>query len=106
VTLQVTPPKRLIEFSDSRASRIVNLIAPRGAIVDHYDRDLVLTSQAKTVYANPQLITDIPDAAYKLAPIFSLGTTDLEQRLQTAKDSKLLFAYIARQVTDAQAAEA
>jgi cell division protein FtsI/penicillin-binding protein 2 len=37
VTLQVTPPKRLIECSDSRASRIVNLIAPRGAIVDHYN---------------------------------------------------------------------
>jgi cell division protein FtsI (penicillin-binding protein 3) len=51
-------------------------------------------------------MTDIPDAAYKLAPIFSLGTTDLEQRLQTAKDNKLLFAYVARQVTDAQAAEA
>ena len=106
VTLQVTPPKRLIEFSDSRASRIVDLIAPRGAIVDHYDRDLVLTTQAKTVYANPQDIIDIPDAAYKLAPIFSLGTTDLEQRLQTAKDKNLLFAYVARQVTDEQAAQA
>ena len=106
VTLQVTPPARLIEFSESRASRVVDLVAPRGAIVDHYNRDLVLTTQAKTIAVDPTLLVDIPAAALQLAPIFSLGTTDLEQRLLKARDDKLHFAYIARQVTDAQAAEA
>ena len=106
VTLQVTPPARLIEFSESRASRIVDLVAPRGAIVDHYNRDLVLTSQAKTIAVDPTLIPDIPLAAFQLAPIFSLGTSDLEQRLLEARDGKKHFAYIARQVTESQAAEA
>ncbi|MEO5841294.1 MAG: penicillin-binding protein 2 [Acidimicrobiales bacterium] len=106
VTLQVTPPAKLIDFSESRASRIVDLVAPRGAIVDHYNRDLVLTSQAKTIAVDPTLIQDIPAAALQLASIFSLGTTDLEQRLLEARDAKKHFAYIARQVTDAQAAEA
>ena len=106
VTLQVTPPDRLIEFSESRASRIVDLVAPRGAIVDHYNRDLVLTTQAKTVAVDPTLMTDIPEAAFRLASIFSMAVSDLEQRLTAARDKKLHFAYIARQVTDAQAAEA
>ena len=35
-----------------------------------------------------------------------MGTTDLEQRLLAARDGKKHFAYIARQVTEAQAAEA
>ena len=105
-TLQVTPPDRLIEFSESRASRVVDLVAPRGAIVDHYDRDLVLTTQAKTVAVDPMLIPDIPLAAFQLASIFSMGTTDLEQRLLTARDGKKHFAYISRQVTEAQAAQA
>jgi cell division protein FtsI (penicillin-binding protein 3) len=106
VTLQVTPPARLIEFSESRASRVVDLVAPRGAIVDHYNRDLVLTTQAKTIAVDPMLVPDIPLAAFQLAPIFSLATTDLEQRLLAARDGKKHFAYIARQVTEAQAAEA
>ena len=106
VTLQVTPPKRLIDFSESRASRILDLVAPRGAIVDHYNRDLVLTSQAKTIAVDPTLVPDIPAAALQLAPIFSLATTDLEQRLLAARDAKKHFAYIARQVTEEQAAQA
>ncbi|HUP74105.1 MAG TPA: penicillin-binding protein 2 [Acidimicrobiales bacterium] len=106
VTLQVTPPARLIEFSESRASRVVDLVAPRGAIVDRYNRDLVLTSHAKTIAVDPTLIPDIPAAAFQLAPIFSLAKTELEQRLLKARDDKLHFAYIARQVTEAQAAEA
>ena len=106
VTLQVTPPARLIEFSESRASRVVDLVAPRGAIVDRYNRDLVLTTQAKTIAVDPTVVPDIPTAAFQLASIFSLATTDLEQRLLEARDGKKHFAYIARQVTEAQAAEA
>ena len=98
------PPHRVQRVP--RASRIVDLVAPRGAIVDRYNRDLVLTTQAKTIAVDPTLLADIPAAAFQLAPIFSLGVTDLEQRLLKARDGKLHFAYIARQVTEAQAAEA
>ena len=105
-TLQVTPPDRLIEFGASRATRSIDVAAPRGTIVDRYGRDLVLNEQAMTVVANPQLLTDVVAAAAQLAPIFSLATTELEQRLSRGKDSGSQFAYVARQVSSAQAAAA
>jgi cell division protein FtsI (penicillin-binding protein 3) len=103
VTLQVQPPDRLVEFGEQQRLRTIDLAASRGAIVDRNGSDLALSAPYKTIVADPQLMTDIPAAAEKLALALAVGTSDLEARLQKAKDDGRRFAYISRQVDDAVA---
>ncbi len=76
------------------------LAADRGTIFDRDGRELAVTAEGVTVYANPYEIADPEGAAARLAPLVGQNPTDLAQVL--ASDAP--FAYIARQLDPEAAA--
>lgn len=70
------------------------LAAERGTIFDRDGRELAVSVEGVTVYANPHEISDPEGVASLLAPLVSRNPTDLAQEL--AGDEA--FVYIARQL--------
>ncbi|MEE9533359.1 MAG: penicillin-binding protein 2 [Acidimicrobiia bacterium] len=78
---------------DQRLRRIT-LDADRGTIYDRDGRELALTIEATTVYANPQEVTDPLATATALSPVVGRPIVDLLAVLE--KDGS--FSYIARKL--------
>ncbi len=76
------------------------LAADRGTIFDRDLREIAVTAEGVTVYANPYEISDPETVASLLAPLLSRNPTDLAQILSTDGP----FVYVARQL-DPQLAE-
>jgi len=70
------------------------LAADRGTIFDRDGRELAVTVEGVTVYANPHEISDPETVASLLAPLVGRNPTDLAQELAT----DAAFVYIARQL--------
>jgi cell division protein FtsI (penicillin-binding protein 3) len=75
----------------------VTLPADRGSIFDRHGRDLALSVQRPTVWANPQVVGDAHYYASKLAPVVGVDEPTLYSRLS---NHKLQFVYVARRVDD------
>ena len=76
------------------------LAADRGTIFDRDGRELAVTVEGVTVYANPGEITEPESVASLLAPLVARNPTDLAQDLA----SDAAFVYVARQL-DPETAE-
>jgi cell division protein FtsI (penicillin-binding protein 3) len=76
--------------------------AARGSIFDRNGRDLALSVDRSTVYADPRLVTDPAMYASKLSPVVGVDTNTLVRRLS---DRKRRFVYVARTVEDDVAAK-
>lgn len=76
------------------------LAADRGTIFDRDGRELAVTVEGVTVYANPLEIAEPESVASLLAPLVSRNPTDLAQALS----SDAAFVYVARQL-DPESAE-
>ena len=70
------------------------LAADRGTIFDRDGREIAVTVDAVTVYANPQEIGDAESAARALAPILGRSPVDLARALS----QESTFVYLARQL--------
>ncbi len=79
----------------------VTLPAARGSIYDRKGRDLALSVDAPTAWANPRVVTDPKYYAAKLAPLVGVNESTLERRLG---DRTRQFVYVGRRL-DAAAAE-
>lgn len=99
---------RLVEiqaFSGERFSRMaldqrlatLPLPAERGSIFDRNGRDLAISVQRDTVWADPSVVVDPAGYATQLAPIVSVDEQVLLSRL-SRRDRR--FVYIARAVDD------
>ncbi len=101
--LTVVQGARADEFAArGREQRVQSetLAADRGTIFDRDGRELAVTVEGVTVYANPYEVSDPESLASMLAPLVGRNPTDLAQDL--ASDSA--FVYVARQL-DPEAAE-
>jgi len=78
----------------------VPLPAERGSIFDRDGRDLAISVQRETVWADPALIVDPVAAAAKLAAVVDVDQGTLVRRLS---ESGKRFVYIARTVEDSVA---
>ncbi len=76
------------------------LAADRGTIFDRDGRELAVSVEGVTIYANPHEISDPEDLAALLAPLVGRNPTDLAQDLA----SDTAFVYVARQL-DPESAE-
>jgi cell division protein FtsI (penicillin-binding protein 3) len=76
------------------------LAADRGTIFDRDGRELAVTVEGVTVYANPHEVSDPESLASLLAPLVGRNPTDLAQDLA----SDAAFVYVARQL-DPESAE-
>lgn len=81
---------------EARKQRVrkIELPARRGAIYDRHGGELAVSIPARTIYANPKLIKNVPQAARALAPLLQKGEGEVEALLR--KDTG--FVYLARRV--------
>jgi cell division protein FtsI (penicillin-binding protein 3) len=92
--LQVLNPRHYLAVATSQTLHREVLAADRGAIFDRNHDVLALSVPAKSIFADPKLVTDAHAEAAKLAPLVGLPVNDVIARL-TARNR---FDYLARKV--------
>lgn len=97
-TVQVTDSEVYSESSLAQRQRQAVLAADRGTIFDRNGREIAVTIDAVTVFANPKLIEDANVAAQLVSASLGLDYVDTLARLQ--RDSS--FAFLARQREEAE----
>jgi len=99
VYIQGMQHDRFEALSLSQTRHTFKLAATRGSILDRKGRDLALSIDKRTIYADPSLVADPLGAAKALAPILQLSVRDLQAKLTQSGR----FVYLARKVDDALA---
>ena len=102
VFIQGFSADRYLALGRSERLRTIALSGNRGSIFDRNGRELALSIEQTTLWANPHLVTDPLREAESLAPVLGLSVADLQSKLSTAA----AFVYLARKVDDATAARA
>jgi cell division protein FtsI (penicillin-binding protein 3) len=105
VYLQALKTDFLQEKGEARYSRVLEIPATRGRILDRNGEALAVSTPVKSIWAIPSDVTMSPGQRAKLAALLSMDAADLERRLaERARD----FVYLKRQVAPdvAQAVEA
>lgn len=99
VQVQAVDADRFAAFGESQRLHTVTLRTSRGAIFDRNGRDLALTINRPTIWANPRLVTDPFAEAAALAPVLGVDEAGLVERLR--RDAA--FVYVARRVDESTA---
>ena len=97
--VQVVDAAGYKEAAEGQRLRVEETAAARGTIYDRQGRELAVSIDSKTVYADPRQIDDIGEAAFLLGEILDLDIHRLREKL----DSKSSFVFLARQVEEEQA---
>ncbi len=103
VYLQVGQYETLSTRAHRQQQQTVETTAPRGLILDRAGRELARSLEVDSFFIVPAELVDVHDAAARLAPVLELKATELETRLQSAREAKRKFMWLARQVDAAQA---
>nr|MBA2608432.1 hypothetical protein [Actinomycetota bacterium] len=99
VMIQGVQHDRFEALSVGQTRHTFKLAATRGSILDRHGRDLALSINKKTIYADPSMVEDPLGAAKALAPILTLPVRDVQAKLTQSGR----FVYLARKVDDAVA---
>ena len=100
--VQVVDASEYRQAAEGQRLRVEETSAARGTIYDRQGRELAVSIESKTIYANPRQIDDIGEAAFLLGEILDLNIHRLREKL----DSSSTFVFVARQVEEEQAAAA
>ena len=93
--LQAVRTDFLQEKGDARYSRLIEIPATRGRILDRNGEALAVSTPVKSVWAIPADVDASPAQRRKLAALLSLPRSELEKRVSdTSRD----FVYLKRQV--------
>jgi cell division protein FtsI (penicillin-binding protein 3) len=95
-TVQGPGGREYASLGRSQRLRSAVLPAERGAIVDRNGVELAMSTQRRTVWADPRAVRDPAAAAKALAPVLRQSVRSLQERL-TANAG---FVYLARKVED------
>ncbi|NOZ20297.1 MAG: penicillin-binding protein 2 [Planctomycetes bacterium] len=98
--IQCVKYEKYIEYSRGIHVKRVPLPARRGLILDRNGRTLAITTEVKSVFADPKLVRDKNRTASVLAAV--LGKNVHEIRKMLDKDTR--FVYIKRKISEQQAA--
>ena len=98
--LQVQQKDRLKAFAEDQYVRAMEIPARRGDIVDRRGTRLASSVDVESVWADPSMIPDQRDAAKKLAKALGADGKEIQRALENGRR----FAWVKRQVTDADAA--
>ena len=82
------------EAADRQLIRVEETAAVRGTIFDRQNRELAITSQSRTIYADPRQIDDPAGTASVLSKLLDIDIHTLRDKLY----SDTTFQFIARQV--------
>ena len=97
--LQIEHHQKFVDQALRQHVHVIEIPAPRGAIVDARNRPLAVSADAESVFANPQAVVDVVATAERLAQTLRLDQSSLEARLASGKQ----FTWIARHVSPEQA---
>lgn len=98
--LQVQQKDRLKAYAEDQYVRAMEIPARRGDIVDRRGTRLASSVDVESVWADPSMIPDQRDAARKLAKALGADGKEIQRALENGRR----FAWVKRQVTDADAA--
>lgn len=91
----------LRQKGESRYSRVVEISATRGMIVDRNDEPLAISTPVESVAASPADIETTPEQMLRLAQLLEMDVGEVKRRLA---DPKREFVYLKRQLPPEQAA--
>jgi cell division protein FtsI (penicillin-binding protein 3) len=86
---------------ESRYSRVIELSATRGRIVDRNNEPLAISTPVESVAASPADVAASPEQLKRLARLLETDLAELERRLS---DTRREFVYLKRQLPPEQAA--
>jgi len=96
VYVQGVQHDRFEALSVSQTRRTFKLAATRGGILDRKGRDLAMSIDKTTIFADPTLVEDPLGAAKALSPILGVPVRSLQAKLTQSGR----FVYLARKVDD------
>lgn len=99
--LQVNQKDRLKAFAEDQYVRAMEIPARRGEIVDRRGVKLASSVEVDSVWSDPSMLPDVRAAARLLAKALGIDGKELQERLEKGRR----FAWVKRQVTDAEAAK-
>lgn len=103
VQLQVLQHDMLKQLALSQQERLVEISAPRGAILDRKGERLAMSVPCDSVCVNPMRIPDLPFAAEILAKILNLNASQLFGKMKLFSDNRMGFMWVKRKVTEEEA---
>ncbi len=96
--IQIQQGDRLAERAVSQYKRLVPLISRRGTIYDRSGRELAVSLQVASAFAQPAAIQDAGAAARALAPVLGMTVKELLPRLTASEP----FVWLRRQLDPGQ----
>lgn len=96
VVIQGVQHDRFAGMSANQTRKTFHLAAMRGSILDRNGRDLAMSVEKTTIFADPSLVEDPLREAKVLAPILDLPVKTLQAKLTQSGR----FVYLARKVDD------
>jgi cell division protein FtsI (penicillin-binding protein 3) len=91
----------LQQKGESRYSRVIEISATRGMIVDRNNEPLAISTPVESVAASPADIEITPEQTLKLAALLEMDVGEIRRKIA---DSKREFVYLKRQLPPQQAA--
>jgi cell division protein FtsI (penicillin-binding protein 3) len=94
--LQVSEGERYRSLAQRQHIKRMEVPAPRGGIYDTTGREMAVTAQIDSVFANPREVEDVAGTAEQLAHLLGRDVRELESRLAAPR----YFAWLERHVTE------
>jgi len=95
--LQVLPDSQLKRMAQRQLNQRIEIVGRRGTITDRNGKELSVSTNSASLFANPILIKNIENTAKQLAPIIGINQNTLIKKIQTNSQKK--FIWIKRQLT-------
>jgi cell division protein FtsI (penicillin-binding protein 3) len=95
--LQIVLSSDLLDQARAQQERTIALDPPRGPILDRNGKELALSLEVDSVFADPSEIGDPAAAARRLAPILGAQVPDLRERLASGRS----FVWLRRKIDPA-----
>src|SRR3989475_225561 len=93
--LQIIRAPELLDQARSQQEKTITLDPLRGPIVDRNGKELAVSLDVDSVFAEPAEVDDAATAARRLAPLAGVPATELRERLSSDRH----FVWIKRKVT-------
>src|SRR5260370_26492702 len=88
IQLQIVQHTAYQKLALQQQQQVVELQAPRGAILDRYSQRLAMSLATESICVDPRKIVDMAMAANILAAILNLDAKELLARMQSAGGNK------------------
>lgn len=89
--VQVMMSDFLEQEGNKRQVRVLEIPAPRGPILDRNGALLALSTPVSSIWVDPRVLVEHPDAIQRLARELNMSSTNLMQRVNAQRNRRFLF---------------